>query len=330
MNIRLPGLVLLFTLVLACQGGSSADVAAAPENSSAPLPVDKKSLDLKSLDLNRFPEATWLATSEELHAELSSQPIECLNKVAYAHNTYQLTVGKAAFNTPSVLGGQAARMGISCNTCHRSGQTNPRFFIAGVSAQPGGLDVSHGFFSEVREDGIFNPVPIPSLLDARNKSVFGTQLPQYSLAAFVHGVIVDEFAGHEPAPQIMSALLAYISALDSSSCNSSAQIARNLQSDLNFVEQLAVALNTALVQQQAPVTQLLVTALQTRLHDIYLRYQGNNSLQSALEQASRELRNLERKSQQGQIAGLQEWDQHFQILRTKLLATSNSVDDYHP
>ena len=48
------------------------------------------------------------------------------------------------FRTPELLGGQAARVGLSCDACHINGRNNPTFYIDGVSGLPGTVDVHHG------------------------------------------------------------------------------------------------------------------------------------------------------------------------------------------
>ena len=42
-------------------------------------------------------------------------------------NSYMVKLGDMAFNSPAILGGLARQAGISCNTCHVSGSSNPDF-----------------------------------------------------------------------------------------------------------------------------------------------------------------------------------------------------------
>lgn len=307
MGLNTSRLLLILVLNLACTACVNTEAETAGQNSTSPTP-----------DLSAFPEAMWLGNDQDILAQLQTEPVECLNPQQQAADAYQIQVGRAAFSTPALLGGQAARMGLSCNSCHRKGQANPLFFIAGLSSQPGTLDVTHGFFSETREDGVFNPVPLPTLLDVSRKTSFGTIRPQATLEAFIHGVIVDEFAGHEPAPSVMSGLLAYVSALDSQSCNSTQPVARDLQSDLQFMDELALTMEAAITMQNIPDLTLLVLAAQSRLQDIHVRFQPQPELQLALEASSRLLRNLGNDQQAVQQEKLTNWQQAFTTLRARL------------
>src|SRR6185437_9701559 len=58
--------------------------------------------------------------------------------------TYLGVLGDIAFNSPSILGPVARQAGISCNTCHVNGASNPRLFIPGLARRPGTLARDHG------------------------------------------------------------------------------------------------------------------------------------------------------------------------------------------
>nr|QQZ49991.1 hypothetical protein JKL49_25640 [Phenylobacterium glaciei] len=80
-------------------------------------------------------------------------------------------------------GGQAARAGVACETCHRSGRSNPDFLFPGVSGPPGSADVTSSLFSSHRGDGIDDPVPIPDLSGPRaGLKVAPADLPPSSTA----------------------------------------------------------------------------------------------------------------------------------------------------
>ncbi len=121
----------------------------------------------------------------------------------------QIDTGRALFNTPQLLGGQAARAAISCASCHANGRRSAHFQLDGISAGPGTADVSAGFFSVARDDGRFDPKPIPDLAVPGKiaRSEPGV------LEAFLRTLIVGEFAGHEPPPAAISALAAYVRAI---------------------------------------------------------------------------------------------------------------------
>ncbi|MFL6729987.1 MAG: hypothetical protein ACJ8EZ_08675, partial [Sphingomicrobium sp.] len=77
-------------------------------------------------------EARWLQ-SPDLVADLTTQPPECLAWPADTAQRSSVAVGRALFRSPLLLGGQAARAGLSCASCHRNGRSNPHFHFPGIS-----------------------------------------------------------------------------------------------------------------------------------------------------------------------------------------------------
>lgn len=129
--------------------------------------------------------------------------------------TYHVELGRVAFRNSLLLGGFAAREGLTCATCHPGGQRNDAFFISGLSAEAGTIDTTTSVFSKVLGDNRFNPVAIPSLIDVAKTAPYGQKENFSTLDDFVRHVIVDEFAGEQPSAVIFEALLAYLNALDS-------------------------------------------------------------------------------------------------------------------
>jgi hypothetical protein len=123
-------------------------------------------------------------------------------------------LGDIAFGSPSILGGVARQAGISCNTCHVNGAANPKFFIPGLSKHPGTFDTTGPLFNPKADNGLFDPVRIPSLRGARYLAPYGNDGRIASLRDFVRNVIVNEFAGPEPSPTILDAIVAYIEDID--------------------------------------------------------------------------------------------------------------------
>src|SRR3954469_25387931 len=133
-------------------------------------------------------EARWLQ-SPDVVSDLTQQPAECLAWPKDPHVRREVAMGRALFRSPLLLGGQAARVGLSCASCHRNGRTNPHFHFPGVSGDPGTADVTASIMSEHRGDGIFNPKPIPDLGGNPVKlKVKGTP----KLREFTHGLITQE------------------------------------------------------------------------------------------------------------------------------------------
>nr|WP_310522355.1 hypothetical protein [Polymorphobacter sp.] len=149
----------------------------------------------------------WVASDSNQVRVLTRTPAECLT-----HSSVAIEIGRAAFRSPLLLGGQAARAGLSCDSCHRNGRGNPDFHFPGLSGAPGTADVTSSLFSRKRGDGTDNPKPIPDLAIAPHK-VAARDLP-----TFITGQIVEEFDGAPPPPAVITGLAAYVAALQPSAC----------------------------------------------------------------------------------------------------------------
>lgn len=157
-------------------------------------------------------EQSWTAPGAALAHDMIAAPGECL-----AARTPESEIGRALFRSPALLGGPAARLGLSCNACHSNGRVNARFMLPELTNRPGAADVTSEWASHVRGDGVMNPVDIPDLAGVATREAFG-HARDPSLEHFVHSVIMDEFQGHEPPPQALAGLLVYLRALDASVC----------------------------------------------------------------------------------------------------------------
>lgn len=148
----------------------------------------------------------WIAPGHEA-AALTRQPAACLGD---AGSNPAVIAGRALFNAPQLLGGQAARAGISCASCHSNGRGNPHFQLAGISDAPGTADVSASFFSVARGNGRFDPKLIPDLAQPGRIS---HDAESRALERFLHGLIVEEFSGRPPGDGALSDLAAYVRAV---------------------------------------------------------------------------------------------------------------------
>jgi len=128
--------------------------------------------------------------------------------------TYLGVLGDIAFNSPSILGPVARQAGISCNTCHVNGASNPRLFIPGLATRPGTFDTTGALFNPQADDGVLDPLATPSLRGAHLLAPYGHDGRTSSLGDFVRNVIVAEFGGPEPSREIMDALVVYIEDID--------------------------------------------------------------------------------------------------------------------
>jgi mono/diheme cytochrome c family protein len=123
-------------------------------------------------------------------------------------------IGTIAFESPDLLGGSAAALGMSCSSCHPRGGTQTRLFIDTLSDKPGNVDVTNGVFSPLSEDNIMNPVNIPSLLGSRHTEPFGRRGNFETVSDFTVHAIVNEFIGHQPSELLLEALVAFQETLD--------------------------------------------------------------------------------------------------------------------
>ncbi len=122
---------------------------------------------------------------------------------------YLEVLGEVAFAAPELFGTLARRSGLSCQSCHVNGTTNPDLFINGASARKGGLDVTTGLFRAAAEDGVANHRDVPSLHGVSATPPYGRDGRFKTLRNFSRHAIVDEFAGAEPPSRILDALVAY-------------------------------------------------------------------------------------------------------------------------
>jgi hypothetical protein len=160
----------------------------------------------------------WVAKGADPARALGTLPTECLKVPADPVLAARIEIGRAAFRTPVLLGGQAARAGITCETCHRDGRSNPDFHFPGVSGAPGTADVTNSLFSTHRGNGIDDPKPIPDLSGPKGKLKVSQVPAEKQLEPFIHGLVTEEFDGPEPTPAVLDGLATYVRALSPAAC----------------------------------------------------------------------------------------------------------------
>lgn len=125
-----------------------------------------------------------------------------------------IAYGDMLFDSAQIFGGPAQDLGITCSTCHNRSDINNRLFIPGASRQPGSVDVDGAFFNPMFNDRRNDPIDTPSLRGLRFTGPYGRDGRFASLRDFTRNVIVNEFAGAEPTPFMLDALLAYMTEFD--------------------------------------------------------------------------------------------------------------------
>jgi hypothetical protein len=197
-------------------------------------------------------EIAWIDPAADPARIATHMPGECL-----ARADALIETGRALFRSPQLLGGPAARVGLSCESCHTEGRANAHFLLPELTDRPGMADVTSEWASKVRGDGVANPVAIPDLVGVSRKETFGSQ-GERSLQTFVRSVIVDEFQGHEPPPRAVAGLMAYLGALDAAACAPEGRV--TLASTADEVRRAVVAAHASADAGDAETTRALLLA----------------------------------------------------------------------
>jgi cytochrome c peroxidase len=157
---------------------------------------------------------TALPAKTELNEDAIDRPREVFRSELSGRKSYLVNLGNLAFSSPSIFGGVARQAGLSCGTCHVNGAGNAKFFIPKMSTRPGNFDTTGPLFNPKADNALLDPVRIPSLRGARYLAPYGADGRMPSFRDFVRNVIVNEFAGPEPSPVIVDAIVAYIQDID--------------------------------------------------------------------------------------------------------------------
>ncbi|RYD42414.1 MAG: hypothetical protein EOP63_12965 [Sphingomonadales bacterium] len=195
---------------------------------------------------------------------MSEQPATCL-----ASDTPLVRSGRALFAVPTLLGGQAAKAGLSCASCHINGRDNPHFLLAGVSGAPGTADVTNSFFSTARGNGRFDPDVIP---DLATPGKVARDPDTRALEAFIRNLIVEEFGGREPTPAMLDALAAYVRAVRV--CPGGQSIARRLGDQLAAIDDGVAGAQLMIDRADPQGAALAIASMRHQLGLIAERYAG--------------------------------------------------------
>ena len=228
--------------------------------SNAPGSLEAPRLEIDALN--------WIGADVDPVAHLSQHPATCLSD----RDDPAVLRGALLFESPFILGGQAAKSGISCAACHRNGRGNPDFVLTGISGPPGTADVTNGFFSKNRADDVFNPVPIPDLASPDGQ----TRVDRESagiLEAFLSLQIIEEFDGAAADPAVIEDLATYIRALDHRHCAPEASEPQTWRFELSLLQSASTFINA---RDLAP-SNAYVDAMRASLGRLNARYQAPQS-----------------------------------------------------
>lgn len=245
---------------------------------------------------DQFPvrDARWLQTSD-LAADLTRQPPECLSLPDHPARRRSAEIGRIAFRDPLLLGGQAARAGLSCSTCHKNGRSNEHFHFPGLSGDPGTADVTNSLMSSHRGDGIFNPKPIPDLAGDPAKLKVSRDPRTRDLPTFIHGLITQEFDGPEPPPAVLDGLAAYVRGLSRAACRGQQDGPIRLNAMLEDVDTAVSLAQQSYAAGDAATARFLIGAARSTLGKIDERFElpGDETSQALLRDAAADLKVIE-------------------------------------
>lgn len=231
----------------------------------------------------------WAAPQADPVRVFASAPAECLRRPRDPDAARAVEVGRAAFRTPVLLGGQAARAGLSCEACHRSGRDNPDFQFPGASGDPGTADVTLSLFSSHRGNGVHDPRPIPDLSGPRER----LKVAPSDRRRFIRGLIVEEFDGPEPPPAVLDGLVAYVGALDPAACPHEPRTPLTAELLMTDARRAIAAARTELARGDRASAVLMIAAARARLGLIDERYAGLAAEQARLRRADAALAELQ-------------------------------------
>lgn len=155
-------------------------------------------------------ETRWLTPDIDTADTLANQPRRVMVAAPGSEaSSFLVALGEVAFRSPDILGPVARRGGLSCNVCHPNGHAAVNFFAAGLSDLPGNVDLTSGLFRHLADDGLFNPINIPSLRGVAATAPYGREGRAGTIRQFTRTVIVSEFGGNQPSERLLDALVAY-------------------------------------------------------------------------------------------------------------------------
>jgi len=238
----------------------------------------------------------WLPPGSLSVESLTRHPQERLE--GGEKQSFYVEFGRLAFRSPDILGGTARKAGLSCQACHANGFATMAFFIPGLSGKPGSIDVSHAFWNLRGDDGIDNPIEIPSLRGVKTKDRFGQDLRTPSLREFTRRVIVTEFSGAEPDALLLDALITYQEKLQPAAAVSEPV---SLQQDLADLIRYLDALRVPLAEEEPALAERMTVMIRGQIGFIHERFaeEDMRGSRGLLEEWSRQLAGIAQQAERG-------------------------------
>ena len=109
-----------------------------------------------------------LPADTELGEDVGLQPRELFRSDANGgKHSYLVNLGDMAFSSPGIFGGPARQAGLSCESCHNQGASNPNLFVPGLSTRPGTFDTTGALFNPKTDNHMNDALTVPSLRGAK-------------------------------------------------------------------------------------------------------------------------------------------------------------------
>jgi hypothetical protein len=247
----------------------------------------------------------WLAPGVDASVALTRRPTECLSPAADAAEAYAVALGLAAFRTPLVLGGQAARAGLSCDSCHQAGRDNPDFDFPGVSGAPGTADVTTSVLSSHEMNAAHGAVRIPNLSGPKSALKTSQDPASGALEAQINAIATHEFDGEPMPASVLKGLAAYVRRLTPEACPAEMWARLDVRGAMAEVRTAAKTGSMALLHGDGPAAVVMLASARSQLGDIDERYAGPELApqRAALAQSSLDLAAAQAAARRGDLKG---------------------------
>jgi hypothetical protein len=265
-------------------------------------------------------ELRWTSHAADGVRQMTRRPGECLVRPSEQDGPLSLEIGRAAFRSPLVLGGAAARAGLSCDSCHRDGRGNSEFQFPGLSGGPGMADVTSFRFSPHRGDLLDDPRPIPDLSGPKAQLKIAQSPQSGDLERFITGLVVEEFDGQPLPDRVIRGLADYVRALDPAACPGKDALI-TAGDVLDDADRAVTAASRALALKDTPTALVMIGSARSALGRLDERYTALPVSRQALSEADRQLQGASEAVRTGGPDGaarLASWQAEEPRLRARL------------
>jgi hypothetical protein len=234
-------------------------------------------------------EMRWTSEAADAIGQMTRRPGECLNHPGGQGAALSVEIGRAAFRSPLILGGAAARAGLACDSCHRDGRDNRAFHFPGLSGASGTADVTSFRFSPRRGDLRDDPRLIPDLSGPKGQLKVAQTPDSGDLERFITGLVVEEFDGSPPPGRVIRGLADYVRALDPGACPG-AEVVLTPAMILNDADRAVAAARQAVTLGDVPTALVMIGSARAALGRLDERYGALPASRQALGEADQQLR----------------------------------------